>query len=79
MNQGAKDVRDLTDTSNMGAGHGARRNELEEVRTQALTEWSSRQPRQVEEARGKEQKAILPKPKRRYLRSKDKVASPVEQ
>jgi UDP:flavonoid glycosyltransferase YjiC (YdhE family) len=78
MNQGAKDIRDHMNTSSMGGRHGPQGNTVEELRTQALTQWTSRERRHVEEAREKEQKSILPKPKRRYLRNKHKVAGAVE-
>jgi len=54
-----------------------RGNEVEEVRTRALSQWTSRE-RQLEEAREKQQKANVPKPKRHYWRHKDKVVSAVK-
>jgi UDP:flavonoid glycosyltransferase YjiC (YdhE family) len=78
MNQGAEDIRDYMNRSRTGARHGPQRNEFEEVRTKALTQWTSRERRQVEEGREKEQQAILPKPKRHHLRNKDKVAGAVD-
>ena len=72
MNQGAKDIREYMDKSNTGARPGSQGSALDDVRTHALTRWSSREGRQVEEAREKENKAMLAKPKRHYLRkSKD--------
>ena len=72
MAQGVKDVGEFVTSSTTEAGHGPRRNELEEVTTQILTHWTSRQQRQVEEAREKEQQTILSKPKMHYWRNKDK-------
>jgi phage baseplate assembly protein W len=78
MNQGAKEVREYMDGSRTGARHGPQQNELEEIRTQALTRWTSRERLHVEEAREKEERAILPRLKWHFLRNKDKVAGTVE-
>jgi UDP:flavonoid glycosyltransferase YjiC (YdhE family) len=78
MNQGAKDIRDYMNPSSTGGPHDPQENEVEDLRTQVLTRWTSRERRHVDEAREKEQKAILPKPKRPYLRNKQKVAGEVE-
>ena len=79
MNQGAKDIGEYKEKSGQGARPGPQREELENVRTRALTQWSSHEQRKVEEAREKENKAIRRKPKRHHLRNKDKVASAVKE
>lgn len=78
MNQGEKDVRESMDRSGAGARRGREQDELEEVRTQTLARWTSREQQQVDEARDKEEHAILPNPKTHYRRKKDKVAGAVE-
>jgi hypothetical protein len=53
MNQGAKDIRDYMNKSSTDAPNGPQGNEVEEVRTRALSQWTSREQRQLEEAREK--------------------------
>jgi hypothetical protein len=78
MNQGAKDIRDYMNRSSTDVHNGPPGNEVEEVRTRALSQWTSREQQQLEEAREKQQKANVPKPKRHYWRNKDKMASAVK-
>lgn len=77
MNQGGEDIREYMDRSDTGARHGLEQSKLEEIRSQALAQWTSRERHQVEETREKEEHAVLPKPKRHYLRNKDKLAGAV--
>lgn len=54
---------------------GLQRNEVEEVRTQALSQWISREQQQLDEG---QQEANVPNPKRHIGETKDKVASAVK-
>jgi hypothetical protein len=69
MNQGAKDIRDYMNKSKTDALNVPQGNEIEEVGTRALSQWTSREQQQREEAREKQQKANVPKPKRHYWRN----------
>ena len=75
MNQGAKDVREYLDP----AGHDTSKpngNGLQEIKSQALEQWTSKEQQQVRQAREKDQKSLLPAPRhRRYWRNKVKVAA----
>ena len=75
MNQGAKDVREYLDS----VGHDtskANGNGLQEIKTQTLEQWTSKEQQLVRQAREKDQKSLLPAPpRRRYWRNKAKVAA----
>jgi hypothetical protein len=66
MNQGAKDIRDYMNKSRTDAPNGPQGNEVEEVRTRALSQWTSREQRQLGEAR----EALLEKQRQGGQRSK---------
>jgi hypothetical protein len=69
MNQGAKDIRDYMNKSRTDAPNGPQGNEVE-VRTRALSHWTSREQQQ--------QKANVPKPRGIIGETIDKVASAVK-
>jgi len=50
MNLGAKDIRDYMNKSRTDAPNGPQGNEVEEVRTRALSQWTPREQREAREA-----------------------------